>query len=78
MAFIRQRYVSTKRLIAVLMALTLALVATAGVALAVPSPLTTATSLELAVPAGLKSTVQTDTSVTLSWTKSANVPRYRV
>ena len=31
-----------------------------------------------AVPVGLKSTGQTDTTVSLSWDKSANVPRYRV
>ncbi|MGV0111681.1 hypothetical protein, partial [Arthrobacter sp. CP30] len=31
-----------------------------------------------AVPSGLKSAAQTDTSVSLSWVKSANVPRYRV
>ena len=31
-----------------------------------------------AVPAGLKSTGQTDTTVSLAWVKSANVPRYRV
>ena len=31
-----------------------------------------------AVPTGLKSTGQTDTTVSLSWVKSANVPRYRV
>ena len=31
-----------------------------------------------AVPTGLKSTAQTDTSVSLSWTKSLNVPGYRV
>ncbi|WP_354170136.1 fibronectin type III domain-containing protein [Arthrobacter sp. UYEF36] len=31
-----------------------------------------------AVPTGLKSTAQTDTTVSLSWDKSANVPRYRV
>ncbi|MEC5190989.1 MULTISPECIES: fibronectin type III domain-containing protein, partial [unclassified Arthrobacter] len=43
-----------------------------------PISVTTAAAPAFAVPAGLKSTVQTDTSVTLSWTKSANVPRYRV
>ena len=31
-----------------------------------------------AVPAGLKNTGQTDTTISLSWEKSANVPRYRV
>lgn len=31
-----------------------------------------------AVPTGLKSTGQTDTTISLSWEKSANVPRYRV
>ena len=32
----------------------------------------------LCVPTGLKSTGQTDTTISLSWEKSANVPRYRV
>ncbi|WP_226760806.1 fibronectin type III domain-containing protein, partial [Arthrobacter sp. SO3] len=38
----------------------------------------TAAAPVYAVPTGLKSTGQTDTTVSLSWVKSANVPRYRV
>ncbi|MGV0110477.1 fibronectin type III domain-containing protein [Arthrobacter sp. CP30] len=38
----------------------------------------TAAEPAIAVPSGLKSAAQTDTSVSLSWVKSANVPRYRV
>lgn len=38
----------------------------------------TAPAPTYAVPTGLKSTGQTDTTVSLSWVKSANVPRYRV
>ncbi|WP_354239864.1 fibronectin type III domain-containing protein [Arthrobacter sp. UYEF20] len=43
-----------------------------------PVSATTAAAPAFAVPVGLKSTGQTDTSVSLSWVKSANVPRYRV
>lgn len=43
-----------------------------------PITATTAAAPAYAVPTGLKSTGQTDTSVSLSWTPSPNVPRYRV
>ena len=42
------------------------------------APVSVATEPTYAVPTGLKSTGQTDTTVSLSWVKSANVPRYRV
>ena len=38
----------------------------------------TAPAPTYAVPTGLQSTGQTDTTVSLTWVKSANVPRYRV
>ncbi|MDQ0633527.1 endonuclease/exonuclease/phosphatase family metal-dependent hydrolase [Arthrobacter pascens] len=43
-----------------------------------PVTATTAAAPAYAVPTGLKSTGQTDTTVSLSWVKSANVPQYRV
>jgi hypothetical protein len=56
--------------------MTVALLAPANAATALVPQL--APALVYAMPAGLKSTAQTDTSVSLSWTKSPNVPRYRV
>ncbi|MDJ0356568.1 fibronectin type III domain-containing protein [Paenarthrobacter sp. PH39-S1] len=43
-----------------------------------PITVTTAAAPAFAVPAGLKSTGQTDQSISLVWVASANVPRYRI
>ncbi len=61
------RTLLTAALIAILIVLSLAI-----------APASVATEPTYAVPTGLKSTGQTDTTVSLSWVKSANVPRYRV
>jgi endonuclease/exonuclease/phosphatase family metal-dependent hydrolase len=78
MANIWQLLAPARKYMVVVIALTLALLTAAGAATALAPQLTSATVPVYAVPEGLKSTAQTDTSVTLSWTKSPNVPRYRV